>query len=67
MKSNKKKKINSVEIGMKSFLDKRIQRINRNLENKKNKFKNSKNDLFSDQQFLQNISSHSKISLLIKK
>ncbi len=66
MKSNKKKK-NKAESSITSFLNRRIQRINKNLENKKEKYKKSKNDLFSDIKFDENISSYSNISLLIKK
>ena len=66
MKSNKKKK-NKVESTITSFLNRRIQRINKNLENKKEKYKKSKSDLFSDIKFDENISSYSNISLLIKK
>ena len=66
MKSNKKKK-NKVGSAVTSFLNRRIQRINKNLENKKEKYKKSKNDLFSDIKFDENISSYSNISLLIKK
>ena len=66
MKSNKKKK-NKVESTIASFLNRRIQRINKNLENKKEKYKKSKSDLFSDIKFDENISSYSNISLLIKK
>ena len=66
MKSNKKKK-NKVGSTITSFLNRRIQRINKNLENKKEKYKKSKNDLFSDIKFDENISSYSNISLLIKK
>jgi len=66
LKSNKKKK-NKVGSTITSFLNRRIQRINKNLENKKEKYKKSKNDLFSDIKFDENISSYSNISLLIKK
>ena len=67
MKSNKKKKAKSVETDFISFLDKRIKRIKNNLESKINKFKEAKNDLFSDKTFNKNISSLSNISMLIKK
>ena len=67
MKSNKKKKTKSVESDIISFLDKRIKRIKNNLESKINKFKEAKNDLFSDKTFNKNISSLSNISMLIKK
>ena len=67
MKSNKKKKAKSVETDFISFLDKRIKRIRNNLESKINKFKEAKNDLFSDKTFNKNISSLSNISMLIKK
>ena len=67
MKSNKKKKAKSVETDIISFLDKRIKRIKNNLESKINKFKEAKNDLFSDKTFNKNISSLSNISMLIKK
>ena len=67
MKSNKKKKAKSVETDIISFLDKRIKRIRNNLESKINKFKEAKNDLFSDKTFNKNISSLSNISMLIKK
>ena len=67
MKSNKKKKAKSVETDIISFLDKRIKRIRNNLESKINKFREAKNDLFSDKTFNKNISSLSNISVLIKK
>ena len=67
MKSNKKKKAKSVETDIISFLDKRIKRIKNNLESKINKFREAKNDLFSDKTFNKNISSLSNISMLIKK
>ena len=67
MKSNKKKKAKSVETDIISFLDKRIKRIRNNLESKINKFREAKNDLFSDKTFNKNISSLSNISMLIKK
>ena len=67
MKSNKKKKTKSVESDIISFLDKRIKRIKNNLESKINKFREAKNDLFSDKTFNKNISSLSNISMLIKK
>jgi hypothetical protein len=67
LKSNKKKKTKSVESDIISFLDKRIKRIKNNLESKINKFKEAKNDLFSDKTFNKNISSLSNISMLIKK
>ena len=67
MKSNKKKKTKSVESDIISFLDKRIKRIKNNLESKINKFREAKNDLFSDKTFNKNISSLSNISVLIKK
>ena len=67
MKSNKNKKNKTRENNIISFLNERIKRIKRDLENRKNKFKNAKDDLFSDKLFEKNISSHSKISLLIKK
>jgi hypothetical protein len=67
LKSNKKKKAKSVETDIISFLDKRIKRIKNNLESKINKFKEAKNDLFSDKTFNKNISSLSNISMLIKK
>ena len=67
MKSNKKKKAKSVESDIISFLDKRIKRIKNNLESKINKFREAKNDLFSDKTFNKNISSLSNISVLIKK
>ena len=50
-----------------SFLDKRIERISKELSDKKNKFKKSKEDLFSDINFNKNIASFSKMSLLIKR
>ena len=67
MKSNKKKKNKVTESNINTFLNKRIQRINNNLENKKAKFQKSKNDLFSDKKFKENICPYSNISLLIKK
>jgi hypothetical protein len=67
LKSNKKKKTKSVESDIISFLDKRIKRIKNNLESKINKFREAKNDLFSDKTFNKNISSLSNISVLIKK
>ena len=67
MKSIKKKKNQTKENNIILFLNDRIKRINKNIENKKNKFKEAKNDLFSDKKFEKNISSHSKISFLIKK
>ena len=50
-----------------SFLDKRIERISKELSDKKNKFKKSKEDLFSDINFNINIAAFSKMSLLIKR
>ena len=50
-----------------SFLDKRIERISKELSDKKNKFKKSKEDLFSDINFNKNIAAFSKMSLLIKR
>ena len=67
MKAIKKKKNQTKENNIISFLNDRIKRINKNIENKKNKYKEAKNDLFSDKNFEKNISSHSKISFLIKK
>ena len=67
MKSNKIKKSKNRENNIISFLNKRIKRINETLKKRKNKFKEAKDDLFSDKQFEKNISSYSKISLLIKK
>ena len=67
MKSQKNKKSKLKENNLLTFLNERIKRINKNLERRKNKFKESKNDLFSDIKFSKNITSHSNISLLIKK
>ena len=67
MKSNKKKKAKPIENNIISFLDKRIKRIKNNLDSKINRFKKSKNDLFSDKTFNKNISSLSNVSMLIKK
>ena len=50
-----------------SFLDKRIERISKELSDKKNRFDKSKEDLFSDNIFNKNIASFSKMSLLIKR
>ncbi len=50
-----------------SFLDKRIQRLNKELQEKKEIFNQSKIYLFSDDNFIKNISSFSNISLLIKR
>ena len=50
-----------------SFLDKRIERISKELSDKKNKFKKSKEDLFSDINFNKNIAAFYKMSLLIKR
>ena len=67
MKSNKKKKTKVTESTIATFYNKRIQRINKILENKKEKFQKSKNDLFSDNKFDANINPYSNISQLIKK
>ena len=68
MKSQKNKKSKLKENNnLLTFLNERIKRINKNLEKRKNKFRESKNDLFSDKNFSKNITSHSNISLLIKK
>ena len=67
MKSNKKKKTKVTESTITTFYNKRIQRINKILENKKEKFQKSKNDLFSDNKFDDNIYPYSNISQLIKK
>ena len=68
MKSQKNKKSKLKENNnLLTFLNERIKRINKNLERRKNKFRESRNDLFSDTKFSQNITSHSNISLLIKK
>ena len=50
-----------------SFLDKRIERISKELSDKKYRFDKSKEDLFSDNIFNKNIASFSKMSLLIKR
>lgn len=67
MKSTKNKNSKLKENNFIKFLNERIKRINNNLEKRKNKFRDSKNDLFSDKKFSKNISSNSNISLIIKK
>ncbi len=62
-----KKKDKAKESKIISFLNDRIKRINKRLENKKEKYKAAKNDLFNDKKFEQDITSYSRISLLIKK
>ena len=62
-----KKKDKAKEPKIISFLNDRIKRIKQNLEDKKGKYKEAKEDLFSDKKFEKNISSYSKISSLIKK
>ena len=62
-----KKKDKTKESKIISFLNDRIKRINKRLENKKEKYKAAKNDLFNDKKFEQDITSYSRISLLIKK
>ena len=62
-----KKKDKTKESKIISFLNDRIKKINKRLENKKEKYKAAKNDLFNDKKFEQDITSYSRISLLIKK
>ena len=62
-----KKKDKAKESKIISFLNDRIKKINKRLENKKEKYKAAKNDLFNDKKFEQDITSYSRISLLIKK
>ena len=67
MKYHLKNKPLSKENDIISFLDKRIQRLNKELQEKKGIFNQSKQYLFSDDNFLKNISYYSKMSLLIKR
>ena len=67
MKTRIKSNTAQKNIDIISFLDKRIERISKELSDKKNKFKKSKEDLFSDINFNKNIASFSKMSLLIKR
>ena len=67
MKSRIKSTTTSTKINLISFLDKRIERIDKELEEKKIRFNISKADLFSDEIFAKNIEAYSKMSLLIKR
>ena len=67
MKSRIKNTTTPIKIDIISFLDKRMERINKELEKKKIQFNKSKNDLFTDSNFDKNIAAYSRISLLIKK
>ena len=62
-----KKKDKAKEPKIIAFLNDRIKRINKKLEDKKEKYKKAKEDLFSDKKFETHISNYSKISSLIKK
>ena len=67
MKSRIKNTTAKTKIDIISFLDKRLERISKELEKKKNMFNKSKNDLFSDKNFDKNIAAYSRMSLLIKR
>ena len=67
MKSRIKNTTAKTKIDIISFLDKRLERISKELEKKKNMFNKSKNDLFSDKNFDKNIGAYSRMSLLIKR